>query len=155
MADVLNVYKDGELVKSSESADGKAKVNIDGLDANTSYASGTYQVARKNDSGESDKVDVPAFKTKPIAVTGVTVEPTTMTLAPDEEGVIKATVTPSTATNKKISIASSDESVATVDQNGHITGVAAGSADVTVTTEDGSKTATCAVTVEEEPAPEE
>lgn len=155
MADTLNVYKDNEFIKSAEYVDGKAKVNIDGLDANTNYASGTYQVARESENGESEKVDVPAFKTKPIAVTGVTVEPTTMTLAPDEEGVIKATVTPSTATNKKISIASSDESIATVDQNGHITGVVAGSADVTVTTEDGSKTATCAVTVEEEPAPEE
>lgn len=82
---------------------------------------------------------MPGFKTKPIAVSGVTVEPTTMSLNVGEEGVLKATVTPSTATNKSISLASSNEDVATVNQNGHVTGVAPGQANITVTTEDGNK----------------
>ena len=69
MADKLNVYKGDELVKSAErQEDGKATVTIDGLDANTDYAVGTYQVAFENENGESGKVDVPAFKTKPINV---------------------------------------------------------------------------------------
>ncbi|MGV3155528.1 Ig-like domain-containing protein [Staphylococcus simulans] len=147
MADVLNVYKDDELIKSSEYADGKAKVNIDGLDANTDYASGTYQVARKNENGESDKVDVPAFKTKPIAVTGVTLDKTTLSLQEGATGNLVATVAPSTATDKTVTFASSDAAIATVDNTGKVTAVKPGAADITVTTKDGSKTAKCALTV--------
>lgn len=147
MAETLNVYKGDELVKSAEYTDGQAIVTIDGLNANTSYKTGTYTVTRKNENGESEKVKVPGFKTKPIAVSGVTVEPTTMSLNVGEEGVLKATVTPSTATNKSISLASSNEDVATVNQNGHVTGVAPGQANITVTTEDGNKKATTKVTV--------
>lgn len=39
--------------------------------------------------------------------------------------------------------------IATVDANGKVTGVKAGEATITVTTEDGGKTATCKVTVSE------
>ena len=43
---------------------------------------------------------------------------------------------------------SSDAAVATVDANGKVTAVKAGEATITVTTEDGGKTATCKVTVQ-------
>jgi hypothetical protein len=73
MADKLNVYKGEEVVGSAERGeDGKASVTINNLEANTDYAAGTYQVAFENENGESEKVDVPSFKTKPISVTGVT-----------------------------------------------------------------------------------
>ena len=54
---------------------------------------------------------------------------------------------PSNATNKAVSWKSSDASVASVDNSGKVTAVKAGSATITVTTTDGSKTATCSVTV--------
>lgn len=147
MTETLNVYKEGELVKSVEYVDGRATVTVDGLQPNTSYREGIFEVSRQSENGESEKVNVPRFKTKPIAVTGVTVEPTTLTLNVGEEGVLSATVTPSTATNKDISLSSSNEEVATVDEHGHVTGVAPGQADITITTEDGNKTATTKVTV--------
>lgn len=150
MADVLNVYKDGELVKSSESADGKAKVNIDGLDANTNYASGMYQVARESENGESEKVDVPAFKTKPIAVTGISLDKESVTMNVGDTETIKATVAPSTATDKGVSYGSSNREIATVDSNGKVTSVAPGTANIEATSNDGGKKATCAVTVEEQ-----
>jgi uncharacterized protein YjdB len=62
---------------------------------------------------------------------------------------LTATVIPSTATNKAVTWSSSAEGVATV-ENGVVTGVSAGSATITVTTVDGGKTDTCAVTVTEE-----
>ena len=43
---------------------------------------------------------------------------------------------------------SSDEAVATVDENGLVTAVGAGRADITVTAGDGALTAVCPVTVE-------
>ncbi len=54
---------------------------------------------------------------------------------------------PAEATNKNITWSSSNEAVATVDSTGLVTAVAPGSATITVTTEDGSFTDTCAVTV--------
>ncbi len=147
MADTLNLYKGEELVKSEEYVDGKASVTVDGLDANTDYPEGTYQVSRKNENGESEKVDVPAFKTKPIAVTGVTLAKENLTLEPGDKGSTNASIQPSTATNKGLKFSSSNEDVATVDGKGEITAVAEGNANITVTTVDGNKTATLKLTV--------
>ena len=148
MTDTLKVYKGDDVVGTAERGeDGKAKVTVDGLDANTDYATGTYQVSFSNENGESEKVDVPSFKTKPIAVTGVTLDKTTLSLEEGATGNLVATVAPSTATDKTVTFASSDEAIATVDNKGKVTAVKAGSADITVTTKDGSKTAKCALTV--------
>jgi uncharacterized protein YjdB len=145
MADTLNVYKGEEVVGSAErSENGKASVTINNLEANTDYAAGTYQVAFSNENGESEKVDVPAFKTKPIAVTGVT---ESLTLEPGAKGSIEVTVQPSNATNKGVTFTSSNEAVATVDSKGEITAKTEGSADITVKTVDGGKTAKCELTV--------
>ena len=148
MADTLNVYKGEEVVGSAErQEDGKAKVTIDGLEANTDYPAGTYQISFSNENGESEKVDVPSFKTKPIAVTGVTIEPKTVSIDVDATTKLNSTVAPSTATNKAVSYKSSDEAVATVSSNGTVTGVAEGDATITVTTQDGNKSDTATVTV--------
>ena len=64
-----------------------------------------------------------------------------------EQQTIKATISPANATNKKLTWKSSNPSVATVDQNGKVTAVSNGTANITVTTQDGNKTATCKVTV--------
>ncbi|MFC6402307.1 Ig domain-containing protein [Mammaliicoccus sciuri] len=148
MADTLKVYKGDDVVGTAERGeDGKAKVTVDGLDANTDYAAGTYQVSFSNENGESDKVDVPSFKTKPISVTGVTLSKESLTLEPGATGNLVATVEPSTATDKTVTFASSDKEIATVDNKGKVTAVKPGAADITVTTKDGSKTAKCALTV--------
>jgi uncharacterized protein YjdB len=57
-----------------------------------------------------------------------------------------AVITPDNATNKAVKWRSSNDAVATV-ENGVVTGLTAGSADIIVTTVNGNKTATCAVTV--------
>lgn len=86
---------------------------------------------------------------KPVAVTGVTVSPTSKTLKEKGETFsITATVAPANATNKAVTYKSSDEKVATVDANGKVTAVANGKATITVTTADGGKTAKCEVTVD-------
>lgn len=150
MADKLNMYKGEKVVGSAERGEnGKATVTIDNLKANTDYAAGTYQVTFSNENGESEKVDVPAFKTKPIAVTGVTLDKTTLSLQEGATGNLVATVAPSTATDKTVTFASSDAEVATVDNTGKVTAVKAGNADITVTTKDGNKTAKCTLTVTE------
>ena len=148
MADVLKVYKGNDVVGTAEREEnGKATVTIDNLTPNTDYAKGTYKVSFENEYGESERVDVPSFKTKPIAVTGVTIAPKTASVDVDATTKLNSTVAPSTATNKSVSYKSSDETIATVSSNGTVTGVAEGEATITVTTQDGNKSDTATVTV--------
>ena len=82
-----------------------------------------------------------------IPVTSVSLNKTELTIEKGKSETLTATVSPSDATDKTVSWKSSNTSVVTVDQNGRVTAVNAGSAVITVTTKDGSKTATCNVTV--------
>jgi len=82
-----------------------------------------------------------------VPVTGVTLDQSTLTLIASGSETLVATVSPTEATNKKVTWNSSNDSIATVDATGKITAVAVGTATITVTTEDGLKTATCDVTV--------
>ena len=147
MVEKLNLYKGEELLTSGEKQGDIASVTISNLDSNTTYPKGTYQVAFENETGESAKVDVPEFKTKPINVTGVTLDKSTLSLEEGATGDLVATVAPSTASDKTVTFASSDAEVATVDNTGKVTAVKAGNADITVTTKDGNKTAKCTLTV--------
>ena len=83
---------------------------------------------------------------QPVNVTGVTVNPTSLSLVEGESGDLTATVSPSNADNASVTWDSSNKSVATV-SNGKVTAVKAGSATITVKTVDGGFTASCAVTV--------
>ena len=82
-----------------------------------------------------------------IHVTGVTISDSTATIAVSGTKALTATVTPNNATNQNVNWTSSDELVATVSDEGVVTGVSAGTANITVTTVDGSFTDVCAVTV--------
>ena len=83
----------------------------------------------------------------PVAVTGVTLDKSTLILEAGDDATLTATVAPDDANDKTVAWTSSDESVATVSDAGKVTAVAAGSATITVKTTDGDHTATCAVTV--------
>lgn len=81
-----------------------------------------------------------------VAVTGVSVKAST-TIEKGKTETLTPTFTPTNATNKNVSWESDNTSVATVTAAGVVTGVAAGTANITVTTEDGDYEATCVVTV--------
>ena len=85
-----------------------------------------------------------------VSVTNVSLNKTNLTIKVGTNDTLSATIAPTTATNKNVTWSSSNTAVATVDSNGKVVGVKAGSAVITVTTVDGSKKATCTVTV---PAP--
>lgn len=96
---------------------------------------------------EADLVVEGSLSTSTVAVTGVSVSPTSASLAVGGTQQLTATVSPADATNKTVSWSSSNTSVATVNAGGLVTGVAAGSATITVTTQDGARTASSAITV--------
>jgi len=83
---------------------------------------------------------------KETTVTSVTLKPETLTLYMDETATLTATVLPSDATNKTVSWTSSDPEIATV-SNGTVFAKSAGTATITVTTQEGGFTAECVVTV--------
>ena len=82
-----------------------------------------------------------------VPVSGVRLNKSSLTLVAGSAETLTATVEPSDATNKTVAWSSSKESVATVNSSGKVTAVSEGTATIIVTTEDGGKTASCAVTV--------
>jgi uncharacterized protein YjdB len=83
----------------------------------------------------------------PTHATGVTISDSAITVNKDETYALTATVLPNDAIDKSVTWSSSDGSIATVDSNGVVSGVASGDATVTVTTVDGGFTAQCSVSV--------
>lgn len=63
-----------------------------------------------------------------------------------------ATVTPGNAANKKITWSSSNSSIVTVDANGNIKGISAGTALITATTADGKKVSCTVTEKDQEPS---
>ena len=94
-----------------------------------------------NEGGDGDD-------TTDVAVTGVSLDKTSLELLEGETAVLTATVTPDNATDKTVSWISSAQSVATVSETGTVTAVSVGRATITATA--GGVSATCVVTVSEE-----
>jgi hypothetical protein len=82
----------------------------------------------------------------PVAVTGVSLNKSELTFVVGESFTLEAVVAPADATNKTLTWTSSNPDVVSVGF-GILTAIALGDAIITVTTADGEKTATCAVTV--------
>jgi hypothetical protein len=88
-----------------------------------------------------------------VSVNGVMLDKNSITLTVGGTANLTETVTPANATNKAVMWTTTNEEVATVTTDGVINAVAAGSATITVTTVDGSKTAKCYVDVIPETPP--
>ena len=83
-----------------------------------------------------------------IPVASIELDHTSAELTEGETLQLTATIMPEDATDKSVIWASSDEAVATVDQNGLVTAMDAGTITITATTTDGSDlSASCTVTV--------
>ena len=121
-------------------------LNSDGTITGTPSAVGssTFTVTATNASG-SDSKQFSLMVTQPV--TGVTLNPASLSLFTGENATLTATVEPGNATNKNVTWSSDKPEVATV-ENGEVTAKAAGTATITATAADGSgKSATCTVTV--------
>ncbi len=78
-----------------------------------------------NPSGSSDAV------INPVAATEVSIDAESVDVAPGQETLLEATLTPADTTETKLEWSIDDESVATIDKNGALVGIAEGSATVT------------------------
>ena len=131
---------------------GVAAVSADGTVSAVSAGTAVVTVTTE-DGGFTAVCTVTVTEPEPdiIAVTGVSLGDTSIELFVGESQSLTATVSPADATNKNVTWRSSDETVVTVSK-GTVTAQGAGTAAVTVITEDGGKTAECTVTVKEKPA---
>ena len=114
----------------------------DGLVTGVAAGAATITVTTQ----DGNKTATCAVTVANIAVSSMSLNRQTMSLPIGSQEQLTHTILPANATNKSVSWSTSDASIATV-SNGTVRGVAAGSATIIVTTSDGGKTATCAVTV--------
>ena len=82
-----------------------------------------------------------------VSVAGVTLNRASTSIEVGKNEELEATVAPANATNQGLTWTSSNTNVATVSAYGNITALNEGNTTITVKTDDGNFTATCAVTV--------
>ncbi|MBD0401358.1 Ig-like domain-containing protein [Flammeovirga sp. EKP202] len=121
-----------------------ATVNNNGVVTGTGVGTATISATA---DGITSTIDI-VVESNYVAVTGVTLDPSEVSLFVNNSAQLTATVYPTNASNKNVTWTSSNPSVATV-SNGQVTAVTEGSAVITVTTVGETFTATTNVTVQE------
>ena len=115
----------------------------------TAIAPGTATItATANDGGFNATCTV-TVKEEVIPVTGITISQSAAVLLVGKTLTLGVAVEPTEATNQTVTWNTSDDRIATVNPTGEVTAVAAGTATITATADDGGFTATCTVTVSE------
>jgi len=112
----------------------------------TAKAPGTATIIATTEDG--GKTASCAVTVTIVQVTEVTLNRTAFTLDEGKSFTLIATVSPINSTNKTVTWTSSNKNVASVDNQGVVRGISSGTATITVTTQDGNKTATCVITVQ-------
>ena len=136
-----------------------AYFTFDGTNNRLGYRNGnsTYYVRYNNNAftGSTTAYSVYLFGEEfvtetidPDAVSTVNVTPATASLYTGNTLDLQVEVLPVTAVDKSVTFTSSDETVATVDENGHVVAVGGGTATITVASvSNPDATGTCVVTV--------
>ena len=106
----------------------------------TGTDTGTGDTNTDNDDKDDDVEEV-------IHVQSIRFEEDEVDFDQGDRELVGVIFTPSNATNKNVTYTSSNQNVAIVDHTGTVLAVGAGNATITVTTEDGNKTATCLIRV--------
>ena len=146
-SDIASVDKDGEVTAKGE---GKTTITVTTADGQKTATCEVTVIEEQDPDPEPDPEE--------IAVEGISLNIQNITLKIGETTTLEASITPDNATNKNVIWSSEDSDIASVDEDGKVTAKEVGKTTITVTTEDGQKTATCEVTVkekqEQEPEPE-
>ena len=133
-------------VTSSNLSGGKYSADLTSLSHKTKY----YYQAFVIFDGHTIKSDIKELTTDLIRVTGVSLDIHTFNFSKiGETCVLRATVSPSDATDKSLSWISSNANVASVTQDGKVTAMGNGEAVITVKTNDGEKIDECTISVKQ------
>lgn len=130
----------GDYIVDLKSSDNSV-VTVDYNGILTPKSPGTATITATTAGGATGTQKVTVVNT----ATKISLSNSSMTVARGSTKQLTATTTPS-PTSSNITWSSSDTNVATVDQNGNVTGIGVGSATITVSTDNGYS-ATCSITV--------
>ena len=129
--------------------EGKANITVTTVDGNKTATCMITVLPEEEPEPEPEPTPEPDPEPEVINVESVALNSQNEELKIGETTTLVATVMPSNATNKKVVWSSDNTNVATVN-NGVVTAVGEGSANIKVTTVDGNKTAVCKITVVDE-----
>ena len=119
-----------------------AVVDKDGVVTGT--GAGTADIIATIDGKQIGKIPVTITS---VPVTGISFDQAEATVSVSNSITLVPTVVPANATDRTYKLTSSNENVATVDQNGKVTAIAPGTATITATSTDRRFQATCVITV--------
>ena len=144
----LHLYVNGIMIKQATLPNtggwGRWTDHVDNVTLNE----GNNTIKYQKDNGDVGYFNVDCLTLVGISsVTGVSLSPATLSIDDNSTSQLTATIAPASTLIKTVKWVSSNPAVATVSANGLITGLTVGNTTITVTTDDGNKTATCAVTV--------
>lgn len=116
----------------------------------SAYSVGTAIITVTTEDGaKTDTCTVTVTETQiNTPVSSITISETNKTVMLGESFSLTYTIYPTNATNTRVTWSSSEPSVAHVSNSGYVTTLGQGNTTITVTTEDGNKTASCYLTVE-------
>ena len=128
----------------------KAVATINDYGVITAVTEGLATItATTKDGGYSESCEVKIVSEgyHSIPVTGIKLYDHALTMMKNESAFINASVVPVTASNKKLLYSSDNTDVAEISEDGYIRTYAAGSANITVSTEEGGYRAICRLKV--------
>ncbi len=148
IATVLPTNATNRTVTWRSSNTSVATVNSNGVVTGINAGSATITATTTDGTNLSASCAV-TVQPNVIYATSISLNNTSATITEGENMQLTATVLPTNATNRTVTWRSSNTSVATVNSNGVVTGINAGSATITATTADGTNlSASCTVTVQ-------
>ena len=143
---VLPLTADNKQLAWSSSDTDIAIVDSDGKV--TAISDGECTVTATSCDGTNISATCTIVVDSKVLVSGIEVEPTALSLYPDDEKILTATVQPDNATVKTFVWSSSDTDIAIVDSDGKVTAIAPGNCSIyAISTDDPSKKGECKVTV--------
>lgn len=122
-------------------------VSVDQRGEITANKSGNSIISVTSELGNITATCTVIVQPKIIAVTDITLNNKTLTIVEGKSEKLSTIIEPENASNKNVTWKSGNSGIATVDSEGNVFGVNEGNTTITVTTEDGNKTASCDITV--------
>ncbi len=140
------ILPDDATDKSVEWTSSNGKVAIVDTEGNiTAVKEGTASITAK--TGDKTAACNVTVSKKIIHVESITIDRPSFNIEVGASEILSATILPDDATDKSLTWASTNATIAEVDQTGKVTAKAAGTVTITATTTDGGLMATCEVTV--------
>lgn len=155
---LYDIYVDNKLAKAGLKVESQDYLSVN-ISSISPGSHSWYVVTHIIDNENSQTIAYYKSEEKPfeitapaVAVTGVKIRPSTVSIEPGETYQLTATVMPDNASNKAVEWKSNHPELVSVDENGLITAIkrqAGTTVYITAKTVDGGKSSTCQVTVKE------